>query len=116
MLEPYDDDLALRVEHVGADPMELAVMSFAVPTAPTEVWASEDGTVRVDAVGVHHEPVREAVAYRVATPDGVVVVSATRVCATRSRVSPRMPMCSCTRRAGPRASRPRSPAPCWRIS
>jgi ribonuclease Z len=81
MLDAHDDDLALRVEHVGADPIELAVMPFAVPTAPTQVWASEDGTVRVDAVGVHHEPVREAVAYRVVTPDGVVVVSGdTRVC------------------------------------
>ena len=38
--------------------------------------------MRVLAVGVHHEPVPEAVAYRVETPDGVVVVSGdTRVCA-----------------------------------
>ena len=37
--------------------------------------------VRVLAVAVHHEPVPDAVAYRVETPDGVVVVSGdTRVC------------------------------------
>ena len=35
----------------------------------------------VDAVGVHHEPVMGAVAYRVTTPTGVVVISGdTRVC------------------------------------
>jgi ribonuclease Z len=37
--------------------------------------------VAVDAVGGHHEPVPEAVAYRVRTPAGVVVISGdTRVC------------------------------------
>ena len=30
-------------------------------------------SVVVEAVGVHHEPVREAVAYRITTPAGVVV-------------------------------------------
>jgi ribonuclease Z len=35
----------------------------------------------VEAVAVHHEPVPDAVAYRVTTPDGVVVISGdTRVC------------------------------------
>jgi ribonuclease Z len=79
MLEPYDDDLALRVEHVGAPPIEVDLRTFVVPTQPEVVWTG-DG-VRVLAVGVHHEPVPEAVAYRVETPDGVVVVSGdTRVC------------------------------------
>src|SRR4029078_8575387 len=31
MLEPYDDDLALRVEHVGAAPIEVDLRTFAVP-------------------------------------------------------------------------------------
>ena len=45
------------------------------------MWTSDDETVRVLAVGVHHEPVPDAVAYRVETPDGVVVISGdTRVC------------------------------------
>jgi ribonuclease Z len=35
----------------------------------------------VEAVAVHHEPVPDAVAYRVTTPDGAVVISGdTRVC------------------------------------
>ena len=35
----------------------------------------------VDSVGVHHEPVEGAVAFRVTTPTGVVVISGdTRVC------------------------------------
>jgi ribonuclease Z len=82
MLEPYEDDLALRVAHVGADPIEVGLRTFAVPTTPEVVWTSDDGAVRVLAVAVHHEPVPDAVAYRVETPDGVVVVSGdTRVCA-----------------------------------
>src|SRR6185312_15596326 len=49
---------------------------------PEPVWTSDDGSVRVLAVGVHHEPVPEAVAYRITTPAGVVVISGdTRVCA-----------------------------------
>jgi ribonuclease Z len=81
MLDPYDDDLALRAEHVGADPIEVDLRSFTTPTAPTEVWRSDDRSVRVLAVAVHHEPVPDAVAYRVETPDGVVVISGdTRVC------------------------------------
>jgi ribonuclease Z len=82
MLEPYDDDLALRLEHIGGAPVQVAISSFVVSDEPVLVWTSADGSVRVRAVGVHHEPVREAVAYRVETPDGVVVVSGdTRVCA-----------------------------------
>ena len=81
MLEPFAEDIALRIEHVDADPIEVDLRSFAVPTTPEVVWTSDDGSVRVLAVGVHHEPVPDAVAYRVETPDGVVVISGdTRVC------------------------------------
>jgi ribonuclease Z len=81
MLEPFDDDLALRVDHVGAEPISVDLRTFPVPSSPTEVWRSDDGAVRVQAVAVHHEPVPDAVAYRVDTPDGAVVVSGdTRVC------------------------------------
>jgi ribonuclease Z len=82
MLEPYDVDLTLRAEHTGAPPIEVTLRTFDVPTTPAPVWTSEDGSIRVLAVAVHHEPVPEAVAYRVETPDAVVVVSGdTRVCA-----------------------------------
>ena len=88
MLEPYDDDLALRVSHVGATPIEVTLVPFEVPAAPTLVWTSEGGAVRVLAVAVHHEPVPEAVAYRIETPDGAVVVSGdTRVCAEVEQLS-----------------------------
>ena len=81
MLEPYDDDLALRAEHTGAPPIDVVLRTFEVPAEPELVWTSDDGAVRVLAVAVHHEPVPEAVAYRIETPDGVVVVSGdTRVC------------------------------------
>lgn len=81
MLEPYDDDLALRTAHVGASPIEVTLCPFDVSTSPELVWSSGDGSVRVLAVGVHHEPVPEAVAYRVETSDAIVVVSGdTRVC------------------------------------
>jgi ribonuclease Z len=82
MLEPYDIDLALREEHTGAPPVEVDLRPFDVTTAPSVVWTSDDGQVRVLAVAVHHEPVPEAVAYRIETPDAAVVVSGdTRVCA-----------------------------------
>ena len=81
MLNPYDDDLALRREHTGATPIEVVLRPFDTPTTPDVVWTSDDGQVRVLAVAVHHEPVPEAVAYRVETPDGIIVVSGnTRVC------------------------------------
>jgi ribonuclease Z len=89
MLEPFDDDIAVRIEHVGAAPIEVDLRPFEVPVGkPTEVWASAAGDVRVLAVAVHHEPVPEAVAYRVETPDGVVVISGdTRVCAEVEELS-----------------------------
>jgi ribonuclease Z len=81
VLDPYVDDIAVRIDHVQEQPPILDVRAFPLPPTATEVWCSDDGTVAVDAVGVHHEPVREAVGYRIRTPDGVVIVSGdTRVC------------------------------------
>lgn len=81
MLEPYEDDIHVRREHTGAGHPQVAVSTFAVPAAPEVVWTSDDATVRVTAMQVRHEPVPEAVAYRVDTPDGAVVISGdTRVC------------------------------------
>ena len=77
----FRSDIALRDGHAHHGPLEVDRRAFAATREPTEVWASPDGEVRVEAVLVHHEPVEEAVAYRVTTPDGVVVVSGdTRVC------------------------------------
>jgi ribonuclease Z len=82
MLDPFVDDIAVRVEHVQPAPPVLDIRRFALPATPTEVWRSDDERVTVDAVRVHHEPVHEAVAYRVTTPTATVVISGdTRVCA-----------------------------------
>lgn len=81
MMEPFDDDLHIRQEHTGAEDLKINTLPFAPQSVPTEVWRSDDGTVVVEAVAVHHEPVEGAVAYRITTPDGSVVISGdTRVC------------------------------------
>lgn len=81
MLDAYDDDIHVRREHTGNGEVRLDIRPFTPASEPIRVWASADGEVMVDAVAVHHEPVEAAVAYRVTTPDGSVVVSGdTRVC------------------------------------
>ena len=70
MLDPFVDDIAVRVEHVGADPIELDIRPFdGAGDARARSGPATTATVRVEAVGVHHEPVPEAVAYRIETPD-----------------------------------------------
>jgi ribonuclease Z len=84
MLDPFRDDIAVRMAHVKAPPPRVDLRTFPVPDRPTEVWRS--GEVLVEAVAVRHEPVEGAVAYRVTTPHGVVVISGdTRVCAEVER-------------------------------
>ena len=81
MMDPFDDDLHIRQEHTGAEDLKIDALSFAPQLTPTEVWRSDDGAVVVEAVAVHHEPVEGAVAYRITTADGSVVISGdTRVC------------------------------------
>jgi ribonuclease Z len=81
MMDAFDDDIHVRREHTGAPDPRFDAISFDAPSTPTEVWRSADGAIRVEAVAVHHEPVEAAVAYRVTTPDGVVVISGdTRAC------------------------------------
>jgi ribonuclease Z len=81
MLDPFQADIAIRVAHVQPAPPSFEVHPFRPSHHPCEVWRSGDGEVRVEAVAVHHEPVPDAVAYRVTTPAGIVVISGdTRVC------------------------------------
>jgi len=88
MLEAFDDDVALRIAHVQPDPPQVDLQTFDAPAEPVRVWQSDDGALTVDAVVVHHEPVTGAVAYRVTTPTGVVVISGdTRVCDEVERLS-----------------------------
>ena len=81
MMDAFDDDIHVRREHTGAPDPRFDAQSFVPTFSPAEVWRSADGSVAVEAVAVHHEPVEAAVAYRITTPNGVVVVSGdTRAC------------------------------------
>jgi ribonuclease Z len=80
VLDRWDDDISDRQRHMGrTDAPAIQVRSFVASPTPIEVWRNH--TVRVTAVAVHHEPVTPAVAYRVDTSAGAVVISGdTRVC------------------------------------
>ncbi len=80
MLDPWDDDITVRMEHVNRDDRPSPIVrAFDAPSTPSEIWA--EGDVRVLAVTVHHEPVTPSVSFRIETPDGAVVISGdTRVC------------------------------------
>jgi ribonuclease Z len=81
MLEPYEEDTHIRREHTGSREVILDAREFPASFTIAEIWASDDRAVVVESVAVHHEPVPDAVAYRVTTPDGSVVISGdTRVC------------------------------------
>lgn len=82
LLTPYAYDIEVRGSHVDHGPLGLHQRLFALPSTPTTVWTSPDEAVSVSAVRVRHEPVEQAVAYRVDAPTGSVVISGdTRVCA-----------------------------------
>ncbi|MCP5150289.1 MAG: MBL fold metallo-hydrolase [Chromatiales bacterium] len=80
LLEPWAEDIAIRVRQTGRDTRpQVRCLTFEVGAQAAPVWSS--GAVVLRAVRVHHEPVEPAVAYRVDAPDGAVVVSGdTRVC------------------------------------
>jgi ribonuclease Z len=80
MMDPWADDIEIRQVHADrSDPPDPEIVAFSPGTEPSVVW--EHDRVRVLAVAVHHEPVLPAVAYRIETPDGAVVISGdTRVC------------------------------------
>lgn len=80
MLEVWRDELSNRAEHTGRSTRpEMTVVAFEAAPHALPVW--ERGDVRVSACLVHHEPLVPAVAYRVDTPDGAVVISGdTSVC------------------------------------
>jgi ribonuclease Z len=81
MMLPFDDDIAVRQDHTDNVDLRMDITPFVPAPQRNEVWRSEDGDVWVEAVAVHHEPVLDAVAYRVNTPNGAIVISGdTRVC------------------------------------
>lgn len=81
MFEPYAYDVAIRRAHVQQTSPEIDLRAFELPDTPAVVWSTPDARVVVEAVRVRHDPVEQAVGYRVTTPDAVVVISGdTRVC------------------------------------
>jgi len=80
MLEGWEDDIEVRAAHARRSSRpDIELVSFAAPPEPVEVWRR--GDVVVSACQVRHEPVVDAVGYRVDTPDGSVVISGdTKVC------------------------------------
>ncbi len=85
MMDPWTADIAVRSAHIGRTdhpgPLVVEFDPDETVDEAAEVWSSAEGAVRVLARSVHHEPVMPAVAYRVETPDGAVVISGdTTVC------------------------------------
>lgn len=75
-------DVVARMAHLEARPPEVALSTFTAAKELAVVWHSADPAVTVRAVAVHGEPVKNAVAYRVDTPDAAVVISGdTQMCA-----------------------------------
>ena len=74
ILDVWEEEIQLRRSHTARpDHPSPDVLAFAAAAHPVEVFRR--GEVVVDSVAVHHEPVVPAVAYRITTADGVVVVS-----------------------------------------
>jgi ribonuclease Z len=85
IMDPWQADIDIRRAHVDRDDHPGPHITGFDPAltvhGPLEVWSDSAGGVRVFARSVHHEPVMPAVAYRVETPDGAVVISGdTAVC------------------------------------
>ncbi len=80
ILDVWQHEMAMRAEHTGRSGVaRIDVRRFVASPAPAQVYAT--GGIAVQAVTVQHEPVAPAVAYRVDTPDGAVVISGdTAVC------------------------------------
>lgn len=81
VLDAYDEDVHVRMEHTGAPRPSFELEPFVAAFDPHVVWRDVESGLTVTAVAVHHEPVPDAVAYRVDTPEGAIVISGdTRVC------------------------------------
>jgi ribonuclease Z len=88
MLRPYKDDIEVRQGHTVSPDSKCSasVKAFSpLKTKPRLVWRK--GTVSVYAIQVKHDPVINAVAYKVVTPHGSIVISGdTRVCGAIKRL------------------------------
>ena len=81
MLDVWQNKMRMRQSHTGRPNVaEVDVRSF---TANKErpVPVADFAGVTVMAIAIEHEPVEPAVAYRIDTPDGSIVISGdTAVC------------------------------------
>jgi ribonuclease Z len=82
---PWEHDIEVRRSHVDRrdhpGPLVVPFDPALTTSQAHEVWRDDSTGVRVLARSVHHEPVLPAVAYRIETPDGAVVISGdTAVC------------------------------------
>lgn len=81
MLEPWEEDIAARMEHVDRKDRPDPILESFQPDATGLRTVFDAGDVHVRAGLVHHEPIEPAVGFRVETPDGVIAISGdTRVC------------------------------------
>jgi len=86
-LEHWQDEMTIRSAHTGRDAnASINVSAFAASDKAQVVF--ESGDVKVSAISVRHEPIVPAVAYRVDTAAGSVVISGdTAVCPTLERLA-----------------------------
>jgi ribonuclease Z len=85
MLEPYDDDLALRREHTGATPIEVTVLPFEARTTPPAAGAVTMVLYWCVRSPYITNPYRKAMLTGSILPMRQSSSRATHVCALRSR-------------------------------
>lgn len=80
LLDIWRDDIAVRCTQTRRTSRPaIACRSFAASESAVEIWRNTD--LCVSARKVHHEPVDPALAFRISSAEGVVVISGdTRVC------------------------------------
>ncbi len=80
LLDIWAADIEVRRAHMQrAGRPEISCRSFSPSRSATDIWSNSD--LSVAACKVHHEPVCPAVAFKVTSDEGVVVISGdTRVC------------------------------------
>ncbi|NNC80558.1 MAG: MBL fold metallo-hydrolase [Acidimicrobiales bacterium] len=80
ILDGWDDDIEVRRTHAHRENgPAVDLIPFEVGEKPEEVWRS--GDVVVSAAPVRHEPVLDAVGFRIETPEGSIAITGdTRVC------------------------------------
>ena len=88
LLDPWSDEMAMRREHAGRPNVAAVDARPFEPRTDEIVEVTKWGPVQVSAIAVAHAPVTNAVAYRVDTPDGSVVISGdTAACPQIQRIA-----------------------------